>query len=245
MNCLRILLPTLVVATLVSCHKPAKPRFEQMAVDTLLTHAMGRCQVEYRFATIVNTAKSEALRTIEQSNIGYFFELEEFGGTAAEAVAEALKQIGDELELPESASPSVRDLEYDISVESEGAAVDTLLCYTIFRSSYLGGAHGMYSTEYHNYSLASGYEYAAVDFVGEEKMEALLALIRTKLCARYGVGSDEELSAHGFFPEYFYVTDNIRIVPEGLVFHYNPYEISCYANGDIDVEVSREELAAL
>ena len=103
----------------------------------------------------------------------------------------------------------------------------------------------MYSTEYHTYSLADGYELSAADLLGEEKMEPLQALIRTKLCQTYNAANDEELSAAGFFPDYISVTDNFRITPEGMIFHYNPYEIACYANGEIDVEVTREELEAL
>ncbi len=245
MKTTRILLATILAGVSVACTGPVKPRFEQLAVDTLLSHPMGTCRMEYRFATIANAAKSPVLQTVEQSNINYFFELEEFGGPATGAAAEALTQIARELELPEAATPSVRDMEYEISAESEGSTIDTLLCYAIYRSSYLGGAHGIYSTEYHLYSLRDGYEYTAPDFFGEEKMDALLKLIRTKLYEKYDATDDRGLADNGFFPEYISVTDNFRVTPEGVTFHYNPYEIACYANGPIEVEISNEELAAL
>lgn len=242
----RILLPTLAVALLVSCHRPVKPRFDQVALDTLLTHPLGTCQVDYRFASIANTDRSEALGIIEQSNIRAFFHLEEFEGTASEAMTEAMAQLRDELKIGEPDYPSDLHLEYEISAESEGSVVrDTLLCYTIYRSDYTGGAHGSYSTEYHVYSLRDGFEFAAADFFGEAKMEALLAAIRAKLYEKYGVTDDEGLADYGFFPEYISVTDNFRVTPEGVTFYYNPYEIACHATGSIEVEFTDKELNEL
>lgn len=246
MKTLRILPALVAAATLAACtHKPAEPRFSGMALDTLLSQPSYNCRVEYRFASIANSEKSDALRTIQQRNIDYFFELEEFEGSATEAIAESLRQIDQELTLPTTMPPSIARMECEVSVESEGTVVDTLLNYTIYRSSYLGGAHGMYSTEYHTYSLIDGYEFSAEDLIGSEKMEALRKLIRTKLYEQYDAADDRELSDRGFFPEYIDVTDNFRVTPRSLIFHYNPYEIGCYANGDIDIEITREELEAL
>lgn len=240
-----IFLTTLAALTLTACHRPVKPRFELSTLDTLIGDATYDCRVEYRFAAIANAAKSDALRTIEERNIIYFFELEEFDGTTAEAMNESLRQLDEELRLPATMPSSVARMECEVSVESEGTVVDTLLNYAIYRSSYLGGAHGMYTTAYHTYSLATGYEYSAAELFGQERMEPLTALIRKKLYEKYDATNDNELSACGFFPEYIAVTDNFKVTHEGVVFLYNPYEIACYAAGDIEVAISREELAAL
>ena len=246
MKTFRIFLALLAVAAMSACtERPVKPRFAAVRLDTLLVEPSYECQVSYNFASIENAPKSEALQSIEQSNIGYFFELEDSEGSAAAAIAESLRQTDRQLALPESARHGGTKAQYEISVESEGSVVDTLLCYMIYRSDYLGGAHGMYSTEYHTYSLLDGYEFTAADLLGADKMEPLAALIRAKVCEMSGAASDDELSANGFFPEYISVTDNFRITPEGMIFHYNPYEIACYANGEIDIEVTREELEAL
>lgn len=241
----RIFLPALAAVTLAACHRPVQPRFEPVVLDTLLTHPLGTCQVDYRFASIANAAKSEALQIIEQSNTNYFFQLEDFEGPASEALVAAMAQLRQELRIGDPDYPDLH-LEYEISAESEGSVVrDTLLTYTIYRSDYTGGAHGNYSTEYHLYSLKDGFEFTAGDFFGEEKTEALLGLIRKKLYEKYNASNDQELSDNGFFPEYLSVTDNFRVTPDGVTFLYNPYEISCYANGSIEVEISNEELKAL
>ncbi len=238
------ILSLLVVAILTSCHRrPVAPRFELLTLDTLIGDGTYDCRVEYRFATIANASKSAALQTIQQRNIDYFFELETFDGTAGEAVTESLRQLDRELRLPEPISAG--RMECEVSVESEGTKTDSLLTYAIYRSSYLGGAHGMYTTEYHTYSLATGYELTAADLFGPQRMEPLTALIRAKLYERYQVSDDDALAAAGFFPEYISATDNFRLAPKQVVFCYNPYEIGCYALGNIEVAIDYDELFAL
>jgi len=132
-----------------------------LTIDTLIGTPANGCKIEYRFATIANAEKSPALRSIEAANAGYFFELEEFGGTARQAADSALRQIAAELAFPQSAPQMTEP--YEISAEAEAAVTDSLVTYIISRWSYTGGAHGMYATECHTYSLAGGYELSTAD----------------------------------------------------------------------------------
>ncbi len=231
----RILFAIILAAASVACTGPVKPRFDELTVDTLL----GNCRVKYRFATIANAAKSPALQRIEQSNIRHFFESEEFEGTVADAISEELAQIAREEKLFEDTTLFIRELiaETSISTKSEGSIVDTLLCYAIYRKESWSGAHGYYTDEYHVYSLRDGHEYTAAEFFGEEKMEALLGLIRTKLYEKYDATADRE-----FFPERLFVTDNFRVTPEGVTFRYDQEDAFVYST---EVEISRNELEAL
>lgn len=245
MKILRLLPLLAIVCVAAACtRRPVRPRFETVVCDTLVGTADWGCRVEYRFASIRNAAASGALEAIEKANIGYFFQLEAFDGTAAQAVGESLAQIGAEL-LPAAPGPAPAWSPGELSVESEGVLLDTLLCYTICRSSYLGGAHGMYTVEYHNYSLAGGYELSAADLFGEERMQPLAELIRQKIRTKYEAEDNEELAGKGFFPEYIDVTDNMRLAPDSVTFYFNPYEIGCYALGPVEVSVAQEEVRAL
>lgn len=231
----------LAICTISCTRKPVTPRFETLAIDTLLGDSTRGCEVDYRFATIRNAEDSPALEAIERANIGYFFSLEDFTGSAADAMAVSLHEIGDELRqgLPEK-------FLYRISAESEAEVRDTLLVYTITASNYLGGAHGMYGTYHHVYSLADGYEIGIADIFDEEELEQLGRSIRRKLYERYGATNDEELAAQGFFPDCGIApNDNFRPTDEGIVFQYNPYEIGCYALGAVDVTIPNEELRQL
>ena len=238
-----ILIAGMAAATAACTRKPVVPQFGMLTIDTLIGTPANGCKIEYRFATIANAEKSPALRSIEAANAGYFFELEEFGGTARQAADSALRQIAAELALPQSAPQMTEP--YEISAEAEAAVTDSLVTYIISRWSYTGGAHGMYATECHTYSLAGGYELSTADLFSERQLLGMEALLRRKLCEQYEAANDDELAERGFFPEYISLTENFRITPEGITFYYNPYDIGCYALGAVDVTMSREELENL
>ena len=238
-----ILIAGMAAATAACTRKPVVPQFGMLTIDTLIGTPANGCKIEYRFATIANAEKSPALRSIEAANAGYFFELEEFGGTARQAADSALRQIAAELAFPQSAPQMTEPNE--ISAEAEAAVTDSLVTYIISRWSYTGGAHGMYATECHTYSLAGGYELSTADLFSERQLLGMEALLRRKLCEQYEAANDDELAERGFFPEYISLTENFRITPEGITFYYNPYDIGCYALGAVDVTMSREELENL
>ena len=247
-----ILIAGMAAATAACTRKPVAPQFGMLSIDTLIGTPANGCKIEYRFATIANAEKSPALRSIEAANAGYFFELEEFGGTARQAADSALRQIAAELAFPQNAAelafpqnaPQMTE-PYEISAEAEAAVTDSLVTYIISRWSYTGGAHGMYATECHTYSLAGGYELSTADLFSERQLLGMEALLRRKLCEQYEAANDDELAERGFFPEYISLTENFRITPEGITFYYNPYDIGCYALGAVDVTMSREELENL
>lgn len=226
-----------------ACTKhPVLPKFETCAIDTLLQGDGNSCRVEYRFASIGNAAKSSALKTIEQANLGYFFQLEAFTGTLREAVQTTLTDIQTNY-LPVGMGPSGR--EYEVSVESEGTVIDSLLGYVITRAGYTGGAHGMYGTECHTYSLHDGFELSLADLFSQAALQRLDGMIREKIAAQYHASTDDELSEAGFFPEYIAPTENFLISESGITFYYNPYDIGCYALGAVEVTLTPEELAQL
>ena len=156
-----ILLATAAVAVTACNRKPVVPEFGMLPIDTLLGTQDNGCNIEYRFATIGNAGKSAALEAIEKANIEYFFELEEFAGTARQAADSAILQVAADIVLPEGMSQGIGA--YEISVESEGSVQDTLVTYSISRWSFTGGAHGMYGIEYHTYSITDGYELSLAD----------------------------------------------------------------------------------
>lgn len=226
-----------------ACTKhPVLPKFETCAIDTLLQGDGNSCRVEYRFASIRNTAKSSALKTIEQANLGYFFQLEAFTGNLQQAVQTTLTDIQTNY-LPVGLGPSGR--EYEVSVESEGTVIDSLLGYVITRAGYTGGAHGMYGTECHTYSLRDGFELSLADLFSPSALQRLDGVIREKIAAQYHASTDDELSEAGFFPEYIAPTENFLISESGITFYYNPYDIGCYALGAVEVTLTPEELAQL
>ena len=175
----------------------------------------------------------------------YFFGLEQFQGGVQEAVDKSIGQFMDEYIGTLDESVPQWETEMEMAVESEARVVDTLLVYTISSSNYTGGAHGMYSVNCHNYSIAGGYELALSDLFDAARQEALIGLIRNKLYEQFGVTGDEGLVAQGFFPEYISTTENFEVTEDGITFYYNPYDIGCYALGGVEVHITREEMQGL
>lgn len=226
--------------------KTILPEFGLFSVDTTLRAGAMDCSIQYEFATITNAKASPALEAIEASNIGYFFSLESFTGTAHEAAALAIAQFVRENRTEDLVFGKDRvEYETSVTITSEATVVDTILVYTIAYASYTGGAHGIYGQSVHNYSIANGYEFTLSDLFDEEQLYRLKEIVRSKLYDEFGATSDEELAEQGFFPEYIDATDNFALTGDGIVFYYNPYDIGCYALGAIEVPVGREELEAL
>ena len=224
------------------CRRAAAPQFAERSLDTVVRCGAVPCDLSYRFLTIANADRSEALAAIENANVNYFFALEDFTGTAEEAARRFIERFAadnacDTLYMP--------DMRYSLSVAAAQAPVDTLTVYTIRRESYTGGAHGMYSVNCHNYSIAGGYELALSDLFDAARQEALIGLIRNKLYEQFGVTGDEGLVAQGFFPEYISTTENFEVTEDGITFYYNPYDIGCYALGGVEVHITREEMQGL
>lgn len=242
-NIKNILLIAISVLAAVGCTRKNMriPRFGFVTVDTLLENSHAECRVTYGFASILNAAGSPALEAIEAANIGYFFQLEEFVGTAEEAMLTSLRETSATVlaDMPEAG------VDYEMTAESTGEVFDTLLLFTITRSSYTGGAHGMYGIECHTYTLKGGYELTTADLFGTERLPALTEAIRQRIQANYDADNDQQLIERGFFPEYIAPTENFRISEEGITFYYNPYEIGCYALGPVEVSLSREEMDSL
>lgn len=256
---LRLSIATTLLLLGWSCQRHGvRPQFSVLSTDTLLTCGPVRYTVEYRFTSLANATASSALQAIEESNIYYFYGLEGFTGTATEAASLALQQLREETEkevslfyTPSNGFTDTTDsqprpqYEYRESIDSEVAIVDTVLVYTITSSSYTGGAHGMYTTTLHNYSLRGGYELTLRDLLSEAQLSGLDSLIRTRLYDLYQVTDDGGLADLGFFPDEIRATENFACTQTGLTFYYNPYDIGCYALGDITLSLTHEELNAL
>ena len=219
------------------------PRFTTLHVDTLLVCGTARYSVRYDFTSIANASEDAALQAIEEANIRNFFDLEYSPGSARQAADTALADLYAEM-IPDQETEYA--WENTLSAQSDAAVVaDTLLVYTIDMSGYSGGAHGYYGRTVRNYSLKGGYDLMLNDLFDATQRDLLDELIRDKLYDRYGVADDVGLAAEGFFPEEIAATENFAIGEQGITFYYNPYDIGCYALGDVEVHIGFDELNEL
>lgn len=134
------------------------------------------------------------------------------------------------------------------SVEIKGGAVYNTASVTtidITEFAYTGGAHPNTRRRLVSFDLDSG-QLLGVDDLTTDATE-LTALAEAQLRADLGFGLDDDLETAGFWlPEGgFALPDNLGIVADGVLFHWDPYEIAPYAMGPIDVTVSTDNLAPL
>ena len=231
---------TLAAATYFMANRP-KVSFEQIVLDSIVTVGGVNYEFSYDFASIVDAKGASALEIIEESNIKYFYQVEQLVASPLEAARLNINEI------IEANGNVTKDMGWEntLIIESRATIVDTILVYEIEEYSFTGGAHGMATLEYHNYALNGGYEIALSDVIASEKQECAATLIREKLYTSYGVNDDAGLKENCLFPEYINVTENFRITPQGITFHYNQYDIACYAAGPIEISITKSELEAL
>lgn len=108
-------------------------------------------------------------------------------------------------------------------------------------SSYSGGAHGIELNLWFNYDIVDRRLLTISDIVNDTN--------RLKTIAEHYFKEHENLSQNQpYNEEYFFeegqfvLADNFGFTKEGIVFHYNPYEIKSYAQGSTTIVIPYEEL---
>jgi hypothetical protein len=111
--------------------------------------------------------------------------------------------------------------------------------------SYTGGAHGDFSTIFYNIHPVSGRQLSFADFFKPEKEVQLEQLAEQKFRQVRGIPAGQSLSDAGYWFEndIFYLTDNMAVQADGMLFLYNPYEIAPYSEGIIKLFLTNAELA--
>ena len=109
--------------------------------------------------------------------------------------------------------------------------------YLSFRAeeySYTGGAHGNNKITVGTFDRKTGKRLTVVDIIPKSKCDYILSLLRKK--AIEAVGGKDNLQGE------VYLTDNFFIAADGIHFVFNEYEIACYAQGNIEVVLAKEDL---
>lgn len=102
-------------------------------------------------------------------------------------------------------------------------------------SSFSGGAHGMYFTNFNHFQLSPFKTLWLADFLNNPEDTVLVtALAEVIFRNKQELGSDESLEEAGYFfaKGVFRLNENFHFTEQGLEFHFNIYEIQPYANGE-------------
>lgn len=123
---------------------------------------------------------------------------------------------------------------------------DRVLCYTIEDCLYEGGAHPVTQTRALSFSIENGSVIRPSDVFREGTEELLIERLTHKLMELYEAETEDELHEMGI-PGLsdMYVSDDMLLESDGIIFHYDPYELAPYALGSIDIRLSYREIEDL
>ena len=118
---------------------------------------------------------------------------------------------------------------------------DKLITFCVHNEGYLGGAHGYFSKAYVNYDLANSKVVKADTILTDTN--AVRDLILKQLAANNNTVVDSlESKAVVFSVADVKVPANFYFDNDSVVFYYNPYEISSWAQGEIKVAIPTASL---
>lgn len=102
--------------------------------------------------------------------------------------------------------------------------------------SFTGGAHGNTIRNHYVYDLKNDGILQAKDILKLKQCEGIIEL-QKKAAEKAGLVLDE------IFIGGFRCSSNFYLIEEGIIFHYDQYEIASYADGPIDIFISFTEIA--
>ena len=113
--------------------------------------------------------------------------------------------------------------------------------------AFTGGAHPNTFVSFKNFNLNNGEEISLDELLTLEKQKELTKIAEQEFRQLKQLGPEDDLGSAGFWFESnkFSLNDNFLISDSGLVFYYNNYEITAYAFGPSELEISYEKIKTL
>lgn len=105
--------------------------------------------------------------------------------------------------------------------------------------SYTGGAHPNSYQVYRSYDLSTGNAITLADVLNPSFEDELNEAAEIEFRMLKEIPPSQDLKDRGYFFEAgnFTLNDNFAIINKSLVFYFNTYEISSYANGPTELEL--------
>lgn len=120
--------------------------------------------------------------------------------------------------------------------------INNLIVLRMMTESYLGGAHGAYSTEYKVFDTKKKLQLKAEDIFN---LENLTRISYDYFLTERGISKKEvNVKDEGFWfkDDKFHLNNNFKIDEKNITFIFNPYEIASYADGQIEIVVPLSKL---
>ncbi len=122
---------------------------------------------------------------------------------------------------------------YSRSILTVASITPELVVFRHDWSWYLGGAHGMYGTQYVNYSISKAKIIRLTDLFKPGYEETLRKLLAANVPSYINLYSS---------PLEVEIPRNFLIGESSITFYYAPYEIAPYSEGIVAVQIYRDDL---
>lgn len=122
-----------------------------------------------------------------------------------------------------------------------------VVCLSVEMDDYTGGAHGMYSTIYSNYYKPKNEILTLQKLFNDSSLSRLLSLAESdfRTASELPLNADLDEAGYWFKDNKFHLNDNFIITNDGITWLFNPYEVASYAQGTIELTMSKDELMPL
>ncbi len=118
---------------------------------------------------------------------------------------------------------------------------DTIICFTGNTSCYMGGAHPGEESFAYSFSLNDGNIVRPNKLLKKNCKSEMIQRIKQKLIKQNKVKNEEELQGLGF--KDIFISPNILLEKDSILFHYKNYTIAPFYLGSIDIKFGYDELS--
>ncbi|WP_394748326.1 DUF3298 and DUF4163 domain-containing protein [Spongiimicrobium salis] len=134
-------------------------------------------------------------------------------------------------------------VKWEATIKGEIIYEDTHVV-TIACDSYIftGGAHGYGSIRYLNFDKKKGLELENWELFADAEDFKRFAELKFRI--QENIPQDDNINSTGYMfeNEEFYLPENIGFTDDGLLLHYNQYDVASYADGPIVVKLPYDEI---
>jgi hypothetical protein len=124
---------------------------------------------------------------------------------------------------------------------------NNVVSLSVEMDDYTGGAHGMYSTIYSNYYKPKNEILSLNKLFSDSNLKKLLSIAEAyfRTANELTIKANLDDAGYWFKENKFHLNDNFVLTNDGATWLFNPYEVASYAQGTIELSVSKNEILPL
>lgn len=161
---------------------------------------------------------------------------------AAKTVEEAARNFVESYRADKASFPDMAaDYFAQIHIE-ELYRTEKIICFEARQYMFTGGAHGYGTTSFLNIDPETGDELTENEIFKDK--QDFTALAEKKFREQHNIQEGQNINEPGFWFEddVFKLPNSVGFTQDSLIFVYNQYDIASYAEGPIELKLSKEEV---